>query len=560
MIAHATQIDEEAPPVPRELLWEAYRSFAVFLDFTFSWLFPEENIRLDPDDATMHYVDAIQNYPEWGTLDILYPRGTGKTTISIIADLWIRWHHPWLKAMFLTATPDVKNDIFLESYKIASEHPMLGKLRPLTNVDVSLTQYDTRGHRGKGRSFRTRTATQRKTGGRCNTLWIDDLEVPETVANPFQRMKMRSVLSESENLHFKKDPYKKTIKQGTPWDADTIYRDMHADRHIEIPAVIQLEDGSLHYPFKTLDEEELAGIRRGMKNDEMFRAQYLLDVSRDEEAMPIRMNDVRFLEFQHRDLLERVIIIDPAGGTETAAKIKAMREGQKDVRGDGMTIGVFGLNASRIRTLDMWSECTRTNLFLQQVIHFVKTYEIRMILVEQNYGGWAVTVRMALERVGLHRACAVEPFHTASRHNNKKLNLPWQFSRTPGKGKLSKVLKNLVPAFQQGQIEFHERLAHYTKMWEQIKNLRWHTLPTLCDILDVMAMACEHYEEYLHLAKEDRYVPPPAEPNPDGTIPPPPPHSIPMPMLEAVGAPAAVRRVWGRTSDAAIIPARRPYG
>lgn len=469
----------------RRMRRHALRSFAYFVDWTYKWdsdYNPQvgSGYRLEDNDATFHFINWIQHYRKWHSLDFLAPRGTAKSTLNVLASLWVKAHEPHLQHLTTTATPDVAGDQYRLAHKWCSEHPLLDMLRPL-NANEGKRHFDVPGHRGKGRSFRWRTAGGHVTGGRCHWLNVDDLETDKTVATLEQRMKMRMFLSECHNLLYAGQLRTWVVKVGTPWDVDTIYRNLSADVQIEIPAIIRHEDGSLTYPFHVWTAESLEKKRLELNNDPMFRSQYLMDVSVSDEDCPIKRSQIRFEQFDPRTLNNRTLIIDPAGGIKDSAGLRQVRTGQRP--GDGMTVLSVGTRGNKLLVSGIFSKSTTAEEFVDAACKFATDHSANRAYVENNFSGeqgWPHTFKMAF--VGRRIPCAAEGF------------------RTTGK-KLNRVLGALVPLFGKDQIIFHNSLEVHPMITDdhrsQLLNLRWTHLPTPDDVVDTITMAVEKLHQFL---------------------------------------------------------------
>lgn len=464
---------------------EAQASFAWFVDWTYKWdsdYNPDDGTgyRLEPGDGTFHFINEIQHFNQWHSLDFLGPRGISKSTLNVLASLWTKWRMRHIQHLTTTATPDVAGDQYRLAYRWCSDHPLLEDMRPL-NANESKRQFDVPGNRGKGRSFRWRTAGGHVTGGRCHWLNVDDLETDKTVATIEQRMKMRMFLSECHNLLYAGNLKTWVVKVGTPWDVDTIYRNLSADRNLEIPAIVKRDDGTLLYPYHVWTEEALERKRVELNNDPMFRSQYLMDVSVSDEDCPVKRSQIVFEAYDDRTLNNRTLLSDPAGGIKDSAGIRAIRTGQRP--GDGMTHIAGGTKGNRLYISDIFSKSTTAEEFIDAGCAFVSKYQINRNYVENNFGGeqgWPHTMKMAI--VARRLNCTAEGF------------------RTTGK-KLNRILGALVPLFGNAQVVFHERLRDNVMLVDeaqsQLLNLRWTHLPARDDVADTITMMVERLHPFL---------------------------------------------------------------
>jgi len=450
---------------------ESKLRFEVFLDFSFQWD-SRGRWELD-DDASMRLVGICNAYHEWDTATVLQPRGTRKTTIITLWACWINWRHPWIHTGFISATPKVSDDAFGLALHHCKFNPLLTLLRPKGVVKVNEREFDTPYRVGKGRSFRFLALRQGITGLRCHNFIKDDMETKETVRSQRMRETMNLVRAETVNVLHKGHWFHKSIESGTPWDSDSSIRNQDADVHVETPAIIINPDSTLTYPFKALQEAELARIRfqlHKLGQEHLFRSQFLLDTSRDNESFPIRMEEIRFASFDPHSLYWRRLIVDPAGGKKTTSQLGQIRTG--DRRGDGMTLCACGIHGPNLRIIDLWSEYTNPEELLKKAVWMIKTYRIQICHVEGNQSGWmtAFQSHFTVNRVN----CQLEEYWSS-------------------KNKLEEILATLVPMFGLKQIDFHERLAHYKylvdPLFSQLLNLRWHSLPGYDDVLDVLKWA-----------------------------------------------------------------------
>lgn len=473
------------------------RRFDAFVDFTMQW--DSRGAYSLHADATLELINIYQNYRDWDEAEWMSPRGTAKTTIGTHGWAWLTVLHPWLQTVFISATPLVSDDVFNYALYLAAEHPLLSRIRPL-NWNLGKLHFDCPGRRGKGRSFRAKTGGSRITGARGHLVDIDDLEVKETVTTPTQRMKMRLTLSETENLHYKNHWFSKTMRRGTPWDEHTIYRDtMEGEHeqpviihdkarrhfHVEIPAHYVDGNGKSIYPFKLLPPEELARIKKKVRNDVLFRAQYLLDLSRDEEQVPIRSADLIFREFDWSSLLNRTMIVDPAGDRLDEPTKRAIVQGDK--AGDLFAIGMYGTKNADLFVRDIWAESSSSSRFLDEVLARVKRFNPNRIVVESNFSGWSETIRLKLQSARLRYS--IEPHHE-------------------NKNKLSKVLQTICPMIADQRLIFHESLRDHEELRHQLLDLRYYALPEpYDDVIDNVAMSIDRLDEVLRVARAAQLTP-----------------------------------------------------
>lgn len=468
---------------------EAKLRFEVFLDFSFKWD-SRGRWELD-DDAGMRLVDVCNRYHDWDTATVLQPRGTRKTTIIVLWTCWLDWRHPWLHIGYITSTPKVADDAFGLALHNVTRNPLLASIRPSGVVSADDREFDTPGRVGKGRSFRFLAVRQGITGLRCHCFVKDDMENKDTMRSRRLRETIDLVRGETVNVLHKGHWFHKSIESGTPWDRDSSIRDHDADVHVETPAVIPRPDGTLAYPFKVLTEEELARIRRELRNDDMYRRQYLLDTSHDEESLPIKPKEIIFDSFKPESLYYRRLIVDPAGGRKTHGQLAEIRAGER--RGDGMTLCACGIHGPMLKIIDLWSEYTNPNELLKKAVEMIEKYRIQVCHVEGNHSGWMTS------------------FETYFTTNRIRCQLEEYWS---SKNKLEEILSTLVPMFGLQQIVFHSQLSHYKHLVDpvesQLLNLRWHTLPGYDDVLDVLKWAVKLNLPYLYGRPK-----PPADAMPD---------------------------------------------
>lgn len=457
---------------------ELRNNFFAYVDYTLRW--QSNGLEMLDDDPTLQLVEAIHNYRDWDVCRCLFPRGVGKTTIEVLGQTWKKWRHvTWLMQLLISATPDVTRDAYEYCLTLCREHPLLDELRPGLR-DSQRKDINTKHRRGKGRCFRYRTMGTRITGGRAHEVDIDDMEVLETVSSAGQREKMLLVLAEVQNLHIKGHWYCKDLIVGTPWDYDTIMRAknmMENDLQIECPAWIGGEFGEegTTYPFKRLPEGDLRRIKFRLNNDPLFNSQYGLDTTRDEDAMPIRSDQILFKQFKAISIEEVFMLLDPAGGKSSAEDRALMRVGQR--RGDGMGILVGGVRYDELRILDIFADPCGTTAYLDKICEWCLRYGVTEIRVESNFNAYRDLVRLRMEERNLH--IWVDDFHT-------------------DENKLRKVLDNVPPLTGLGMLIFHERLRENDKLRDQLLGLRYHSLPKPNDeVVDMLAMLANQLSEYL---------------------------------------------------------------
>lgn len=458
-------------------------NFFAYVDYTLRW--QSDNMEMLEDDPTLQLIDAIHHYMDWDVCSCLMPRGIGKTTIEVLGQTWKKWRHPvWLMHLLISATPDVTRDCYVYCEMLCRTHPLLDELRP-RRADQTRKDIDTKHRRGKGVCFRFRTAGTTITGGRAHEVDVDDLEIRETVATPTQREKMLLVVAEVHNLHIKGHWYKKDLIVGTPWDQDTMYRkfkQLKSDIHIETAAYLPQPDGTTIFPYKRLTEGDLKAIKLRLNNDPLFRSQYGLDTTRDEESQPISADKVRFAKFEAGGLDERMLILDPAGGKSSAEERSLMRTGER--RGDGMTIMACGIHYAEMRVLDIFSQPCSTDEYLDTVCDWCTRFGVWEVWVEGNLSAWKDLLRVTFQARGI--AVYLDDFWSST-------------------DKLTKVLDALMPVFGAGAILFHERLREHEALHEQLMGLRFHRLPRPNDdVVDVIAMGITRLMEYLMPAIEAR--------------------------------------------------------
>lgn len=464
----------------RQWRTETHRNFAAFCDFTLKWL-SDGMVRVIPGDGVEAYMDAIQNYRDWDRLLYKAPRGTGKTTFRCMSEVWMNWRYPWLQILDVSATSDVTRDCYELCLRICREHPLLEALRPNGIINGQRLEFDTPGRAAKGRTFRFRSAGTRITGGRAHFIGIDDLETKDTVSSPTQREKMRLTLAETTNLFYIGSTFQKRQLVGTPWDFDTILNDDAADLVIEIPAVVYQDDGTRVYPFAALDEKALTRKREELRNPWLFRSQYLLDTSRDEEEMPIKREqlDASFVEMKDwHNLHSRTLVVDPAGGASDAQDRRNMRAGYK--RGDGLTAVCVGIRDDQLHILDVFTDFTTSQKFLDVLVKMARGWKVDRCVVESNFTGWPDMVR--------NRFMDDDVWVTVDNHPTRK-------------DKLDKIIGNLVPMFSTYSIKINERLKGLAVISDEVEsqflNLRFHSLPKYDDVIDCCAIAVEEMSKWL---------------------------------------------------------------
>lgn len=463
-------------------------SFANFVDWTYKW---ESNYneddgtgyRLEPWDYSHHFVGTIQRFQGWRTCNYLAPRTAAKSTLNMLASIWTKWQprYRYLQHLTVTAVTNVANDQYRTVYRWCRDHPLLEDMRPL-NANESTRQFDVPGNRTKGRSFRWITADGRVTGLRCHWLNVDDLEIKETIGTPEQRLKMRLFLSECHNLLYGGRQRTWIVKVGTPWDTDTIYRNLNADVNIEIPAIIvDGETGELFFPFAALPEDVLELRKIDLNNPVLYNAQYLMDTDTSDVGRPIKAADMVFERFDPRSLNNRSLIMDPAGG-KNANELRDIRLGE--VEADGMGVMGVGTKGNKLYISRVFSQSTTAEKYLNAAVRFAKDIAANRAYVENNFGGkqgWPHTVRMTFNSAGID--CGVEDFYTKG-------------------NKLNRVLGALVPLFGTSQVVFHEDLRMNPMVCDeqqsQFLNVRWTHLPAKKDVVDMATMAVEQLHEYLY--------------------------------------------------------------
>lgn len=462
-----------------------------YTDYTLQWASGGTE-QLD-DDAIVAWVDAWSHYREWDHLTIMGPRTVGKSTQGLIAETWLQWRHPWLQILVISSTPDVTTDQYEWALKICREHPLLRELRPHGIVNSQKKEFNTPGRRSKGRSWRFRSGGTKITGGRAHLVDDDDLEVKETVTTRAQREKMRLTKAEAGNLLFSGHWFAKRVSKGTPWDADSIHRQgmehppplqpvvitTGREWRVEIPAMVKREDGTLEYPFARLQAEELERRRRDLHNEALFRAQYLLDTRRDEEAVPIKKAWIKFARFHPKHLENRTIILDPADGKSTPAELREIRAGERS--GDPMGALAVGTKNERLYVYSIFNERTTPRRYVAGVCGMIEEFDPWDMAIEKNKGtGLKTAFEILFEQMGT--ILPIEAFPTTQ-------------------NKLSKVLSALVPHMGAGNIIFHESLSTRPELVDetesQLLNLRWYQLPTPDDVLDLLAMAVWRLGQYL---------------------------------------------------------------
>lgn len=437
------------------------------MDFTLSWQ-SRGRFRLKPGDGMEEIASTLQDWKRWHVARIRAPRTVGKTTALTYWCAFMLGNFPWAQVTYLSSTPDVSLEAVETMLELAREHPHLQHIKPRADMTQRKTDFDIMGRRGKGRSVRCRSVTAKYTGLRAHIVVLDDIETRDTVTNAEQRRKVRLAVSEAHNLLHSGASLNLVVVAGTPWAVDSIYDEFEPDADVFLPAEITESDGTKRYPFDRLGPEELAKRRQRLRNELLYRSQYLLDASLPTGMVPIDAASIVFESFETKDLHNVTAITDPAGAISNEEA--AMRGEDAMKLADAHGILVAGTRERLFCARDLWVKPATVEEYLEQLVRMFHRRRFGRLLVECNFAAWPELIRTHFQSRRI--PCLVEGFKST-------------------RNKHRRILDTLCPAFGGRMIELHEDLAECAELLDQLRELRYDSLPPKDDAIDVLSMGVE---------------------------------------------------------------------
>ncbi len=363
-------------------------------------------------------------------------RGVGKSWISSVFVCHQLLLNPQKNILVVSASKNRADDFSTFTLRLINEIDVLAHLRPLESQRQSKVSFDVRPARAShAPSVKSLGITSQLTGSRSDLVIADDVETSQNSATMGMRDKLSEQVKEFESII---KPLGRIIFLGTPQSEMSLYNQLpKRGYHLKVwtaryPSIKQLRSmnktlspiitknwhvDKVGYPtdekrfdFEDLQEREASYGKSG------FNLQFMIDTSlTDQDKYPLKLSDLVVMttnptkapekivwasspELKHEDLpcvglhLDAyyrpmqiqgewldyhgaVLAVDPSGRgkDETAYAVVKMFNGNCFLTDSGGLVGGY------------------TDKTLQGLADIAKKEKVKLILVEENYGGGMFT-------------------------------------------------------------------------------------------------------------------------------------------------------------------------
>lgn len=473
-------------------------------------------------------------------------RGVGKSWISSVYVCHQLLLDPQKNILVVSASKNRADDFSTFTLRLINEIDVLAHLRPLESQRQSKVSFDVRPARAShAPSVKSLGITSQLTGSRSDLVIADDVETSQNSATMGMRDKLSTQVKEFESII---KPQGRIIFLGTPQSEMSLYTELPKRgynlrlwpaRYPEIKSLrnmsktispiiskdwhmdrVGFPTDEKRFDFEDLREREMSYGKSG------FNLQFMLDTSlTDEDKFPLKLSDLVVMttnpskapesivwasspELKHEDLpcvgLHRdayyrpmkvsgewldyhgaVLAVDPSGRgkDETAYAVVKMFNGNCFLTDSGGLVGGY------------------TDKTLQGLADIAKKEQVKLILVEENYGGGMFT-KLLMPFIQRTYPVTIEEI----RHSTSKEK---------------RILDVLEPLMQQHRLIINRSvvLNDYTstqELYSSDQALRYQLFYQMSrlskdkgslafdDRLDVLAMAVNYWVE--QLARDQEYA------------------------------------------------------
>jgi len=389
-----------------------------------------------PEPTTLQY--SIANFLQGDDQRLVINafRGIGKSWISSVYVCHQLLLNPQKNILVISASKNRADDFSTFTLRLINELDVLAHLRPLESQRQSKVSFDVRPARAShAPSVKSLGITSQLTGSRSDLVIADDVETSQNSATMGMRDKLSTQVKEFESII---KPQGRIIFLGTPQTEMSLYNELpkrgyklqlwparypalktlrsmnknispviSKDWHID---KVGFPTDEKRFDFEDLREREMSYGKSG------FNLQFMLDTSlTDEDKYPLKLSDLVVMTTNPKTAPEKIIWASspelkhedlPCVGLHSDAYYRPMQiQGEwLDYHGAVLAIDPSGrgTNESAYAVVKMFNgNCFLTasgglvggytDKTLQGLADIAKKEQVKLILVEENYGGGMFT-------------------------------------------------------------------------------------------------------------------------------------------------------------------------
>ena len=467
-------------------------------------------------------------------------RGIGKSWISSVYTCHQLLLNPQKNILVVSASKNRADDFSTFTLRLINEIDVLAHLRPLESQRQSKVSFDVRPARAShAPSVKSLGITSQLTGSRSDLVIADDVETSQNSATMGMRDKLSTQVKEFESII---KPLGRIIFLGTPQTEMSLYNELPKRGYklqtwpARYPVIKQLRNMSktispaiskswhidkvgfptdpLRFDFEDLREREMSYGKSG------FNLQFMLDTSlTDEDKYPLKLSDLVVMTTNPNKAPEKIVWASspelrcedlPCVGLHSDAYYRPMQVSGEWLDYHGAVLAVDPSGRGKDETAYAVVKMFNGNLFLtdsgglvggytdktlQGLADIAKKEQVKLILVEENYGGGMFT-KLLMPFIQRTYPVTIEEI----RHSTSKEK---------------RILDVLEPLIQQHRLVINRAvvLNDYQKTQDLYQSsdqaLRYQLFYQMSrlskdkgslafdDRLDVLAMACKYWVEQL---------------------------------------------------------------
>lgn len=466
-------------------------------------------------------------------------RGVGKSWITSAYVCHQLLLNPQKNILVISASKNRADDFSTFTLRLINELDVLAHLRPSESQRQSKVSFDVRPARAShAPSVKSLGITGQLTGSRSDLVIADDVETPVNSATMGMRDKLSTQVKEFESII---KPQGRIIFLGTPQTEMSLYNELPKRGYklriwtSRYPSVKQLRamDTSLAPMIKKKWTKELSGEptdplrfdatdlqeREASYGRSGFNLQFMLDTSlSDQDKYPLKLSDLVVMNTNPTTAPEKVIwasspelrIEDiPCVGLALDAYYRPMKVQGDWLEYQGAVLAIDPSGRGKDETAYAVIKMLNGNLYLtdagglvggytdktlQGLADIAKKEQVKLILVEENYGGGMFT-KLLLPFITRTYPVTIEEI----RHNTAKEK---------------RIIDTLEPLIQQHRLIINQAVIQKDynstqEMYTTEQALRYQLFYQMSrisnqkgslafdDRLDVLAMACQYWVEQL---------------------------------------------------------------
>lgn len=466
-------------------------------------------------------------------------RGVGKSWITSAYVCHQLLLNPQKNILVISASKNRADDFSTFTLRLINELDVLAHLRPSESQRQSKVSFDVRPARAShAPSVKSLGITGQLTGSRSDLVIADDVETPVNSATMGMRDKLSTQVKEFESII---KPQGRIIFLGTPQTEMSLYNELPKRGYklriwtSRYPSVKQVRamDTTLAPMIKKKWTKELSGEptdplrfdatdlqeREASYGRSGFNLQFMLDTSlSDQDKYPLKLSDLVVMNTNPTTAPEKVIwASSPELRIEDIPCVGLALDGYyrpMQVQGDwleyqGAVLAIDPSGRGKDETAYAVIKMLNGNLYLtdagglvggytdktlQGLAEIAKKEQVKLILVEENYGGGMFT-KLLLPFINRTYPVTIEEI----RHNTAKEK---------------RIIDTLEPLIQQHRLIINQAVIQKDynstqEMYTTEQALRYQLFYQMSrisnqkgslafdDRLDVLAMACQYWVEQL---------------------------------------------------------------